>query len=76
MTVRGPLSASGIFAANFESCHSLQTTGLLNVQMHYNNALSGVFDVTTASLIVGISTTSAASEAISYNQVLVETHNL
>lgn len=75
-TVRGPLSASGIFEASFFSAHNLQTTGLLSQQMHYVQVTSGVFDVTTASLIVGISTTSAASEAISYLQVTAEAKQL
>lgn len=75
-TCRGPLSASGIFQCSFFSGHNLQTTGLLAQQNHYVQVTSGSLDVTVANLIIGITTTSAASEAISYLQVIAEAKQL
>lgn len=52
---RGPLSASGIIAGSLTLTHNLDATGLTAAGWTESQAVvSGVFDVTTANLIVGL----------------------
>jgi hypothetical protein len=77
--VRGPLSASGVVSGNFHLSHVGGATGLLGHCTEPNvdvNTISGTFDVTVASLIVGICITTGASDAITIQQVIAEAGNL
>src|SRR6266567_3857228 len=77
--VRGPLSASGIVSGNFNLDHVGGATGLLGHCAEPNicvNQVSGPFDVTVASLIVGICITTGAADAITIQQVIAEAGNL
>lgn len=75
-TIRGPLSASCIAAAGSQAIHQLSTTGLFANETEALQVTSGTFDATTASLIIGLAVTTGASEALTYQQVLVEAYNL
>lgn len=76
VTVRGPLSASGVLQGHLVMVHNLQTTGLANIPGVALNVTSGVFDVTTANLIAGIVCTTAASTVLTFQQVCAEAVNL
>ena len=77
--VRGPLSAAGIVSGNFQLTHVGGATGLLGHCAEPAicvNALSAGFDVTVASLIVGVCITSGAADAITIQQVIAQAGNL
>lgn len=69
VTCRGPLSASGRFAGTMKMVHNLAATGHMVIPCMSQFVLSGTFDVTVASLIVGLCITTGASDAITIEQV-------
>ena len=76
VTVRGPLSASGVIAGMCIVTHNLATTGFINVNQVVLSVVSSAFDVTTANLIFGLSVTTGASVALTFQQVVAESANL
>lgn len=77
--VRGPLSASGVVSGNFQLTHVGGATGLLGHCAEPAicvNTVSGAFDVTVASLIVGVCITTGAADAITIQQVIAQSGNL
>lgn len=74
--VRGPLSASGIMVGEFIMSHNLAATGHATIPVVVVNTVSSAFDVTVASLIVGLCITTGASDAITIQQVTAEALNL
>ena len=78
MTVRGPLSASCIFAAGAAYSHNNSgTTGLSATnEVGVLDVISSAFDATTANLIVGLSCTTGAAEVLTFDIVTVEAFNL
>jgi hypothetical protein len=76
VTIRGPLSASCIAQGVLFATHQLSTTGLFANETEVLHVTSGTFDATTANLIVGLSVTTGASEALTYAQMYVEADNL
>lgn len=75
-TIRGPLSASGIAVGQFVMTHNLAATGHAQIPVVVVNTVSSTFDVTTASLIVGVCITSGAADAITIQMVQAEAANL
>jgi hypothetical protein len=75
MTVRGPLSASGIVVGEFSMIHNLAATGHATIPCVVVNIVSSAFDVTTPTF-VGVCITSGASDAITIQQVITEVFNL
>jgi len=73
---RGPLSASGIFVGQFNLIHNLQITGHATIPCVCVNTVSAAFDVTVANLIVGLTITTGASDAITIQLVQSEAWNL
>jgi hypothetical protein len=76
VTIRGPLSASCIAQGASMFTHQLSTTGLEANETQVLAVTSGTFNATTANLIVGLSVTTGASEALTYQQVIAEAYNL
>jgi hypothetical protein len=76
VTIRGPLSASCLAAGYSMAMHQLSTTGLFANETEVLQVTSGTFDATTANLIVGLSVTTGASEALTYQVVQVDALNL
>ncbi len=76
ITVRGPLSASGILQGHFHLAHNLSTTGLANVPNVNLNVTSGSVDVTVANLIASVTCTTPASTVLTFQQVTGEAKNL
>lgn len=77
--VRGPLSASGVMVGNFQLTHTGGATGLLGHSVNVSNVVntvSGTFDVTVASLFVGVCITTGASDAITIQMVTAEVWNV
>ena len=74
--IRGPLSASCIASGCSFATHQLSTTGLFPNETEILIVTSGTFDATTANLIIGLAVTTGASEALTYEQVIVEVLNL
>jgi len=77
--VRGPLSASGVVSGNFQLTHVGGATGLLGHCVEPAicvNTISSGFDVTVASLIVGVCITTGASDAITIQQVIAQAFNI
>ncbi|MBA3843512.1 MAG: hypothetical protein H0X39_13035 [Actinobacteria bacterium] len=75
-TVRGPLSASCIMQGQHRLMHNGNTAGLAAVPVHVLKATSAAFNATTASLKVGLTVTTGASEALTFQQVNGEAKNL
>ena len=73
---RGPLSASGVFVGEFTLIHNLSATGHATIPCVCVNTVSSSFDVTTASLILGVCLTTGASDAITVQQVHAHASNL
>lgn len=73
---RGPLSASGIFVSHFQLTHNLAATGHALIPCVDITSVSGAFDVTTANLIVGMTVTTGAADAITIQMVQAEAWNL
>lgn len=73
---RGPLSASGIFVGQFNMIHNLSATGHAVIPCVSVNNVSSAFDVTTASLIVGVCITTGSADAITIQMVTAEADNL
>lgn len=75
-TVRS-VSATSTMAGNYQMTHNLAATGFDNaLQSKTANVTSGTFDNTTSGLKIGISTTTAASYSLTFQQVQVTTTNL
>lgn len=74
--IRGPLSASCIAQGLFVFDHNLSATGHLVIPTACIAVTSGTFDATTANLICGLSVTSGASIAYTFQQVIAEAKNL
>lgn len=76
--VRGPLSASCILHGAQKMAHA--TTGSTGFsdsnEIQILQVTSGTWNATTANLIVGLAVTTGASEAYTYQQVIVEAYNL
>lgn len=66
---RGPLSASGVFSGEMYMTHNLATTGHMAQQCFVANTISGAFDVTVASLIIGLCITSGAADVVTIQQI-------
>lgn len=73
---RGPLSSSGLFLLEAMFDHSLATTGINNVQRQTQQTVSSAFDVTTASLILGLAVTTGASWALTFRGITGEAFNI
>ena len=69
---RGPLSASGILAGHFNMTHNLSATGHAVIPVVDVDAQSAAFDVTVASLIVGLCITAGASDNVTFQWLAVE----
>ena len=76
MTVRGPLSASGIVVGTFNMTHNLQITGHAVIPCVVVTVVSSAFDVTVANLIVGLTITTGAADAITIQHVQSEVINV
>ncbi len=76
VTIRGPLSASGIAQGQLRMTHNLSATGLSTLPGVAINAISAAFDVTASGLIVGLSCTTAAATVLTFQQVVAEALNL
>ncbi len=74
--IRGPLSASCIAQGTSLGSHQLSTTGLFANETEVLLVTSATWNCTTANLIVGLSVTTGAAEALTYEQVIVEALNL
>lgn len=73
---RGPLSAAGVFAGQMIMTHNLAATGHAVIPTVVVNTVSAGFDVTTASLIVGLCITTGAADAITIQVVTAQAFNL
>lgn len=73
---RGPVGASGVLAGEFRMMHNLATTGHLVIAAVAVNSISAAFDVTVSNLIVGLTVTSGASDALTFQIVQSEAWNL
>lgn len=76
MHVRGPLTGSCIAIGNFQLCHNLAATGHAVIPCVNVNTVSSGFDVTVASLKVGLCITSGASDAITIQTVQGFAYNM
>lgn len=81
LTCRGPLSSSGVLVGSIYVGHMGQpagtfTTGFIITTTYFKRLTSSTFDVTTANLIAGISVTSGASVALTFEQITAESFNL
>lgn len=76
VTCRGPLSASGVFVGEFRMTHNLASTGHMTIPGACVNTISAGFDVTVPDLIVGLTITTGASDAITIQVVQAEAVNL
>jgi len=76
VTVRGPLSASGICVGEFQMIHNLSATGHAVIPCVCVNTVSAAFDVTIASLIFGVCVTAGASDALTFQMVQSEVINV
>lgn len=74
--VRGPLSAAGIVTAEITVTHNLAATGHMLQQQFVANLQSAGFDVTVANLIVGLTMTTGAADAVTIQQLTAEAYNL
>lgn len=76
VTVRGPLGASAIAVGHLALTHNLASTGFATIPCVNIQATSAAFATTTASLIAGLSCTTAASTVLTFKIVTAETENL
>lgn len=74
--VRGPLSAAGIMQGEMVVLHNGNTVGHMTIPLAVVNAISAGFDVTVASLIVGLCITTGAADAITISEVHAQALNL
>jgi len=70
------IGAAATSNGNSMRTHNLSTTGLFGNESEVSNAAGTTFDSTVANLIVGLALTAGASEARTYQQILVEAFNL
>jgi hypothetical protein len=75
LTVRGPLSGACVVHGQLVLWHNLAATGLATLASPTINA-QATFDATVASLIVGLSCTTAASTVLTFQQVNAQAENL
>lgn len=66
---RGPLSSSGVFVGEYIMSHNGNTVGHATIPIVVVNTISSAFDVTVANLIVGLSITTGAADAITIQMV-------
>ena len=76
VTVRGPLSGSGILQGGLRMTHNLSATGFATIPCVSLAVTSSTFDVTTANLIVGLACTTPASTVLLFRQITAEAKNL
>jgi hypothetical protein len=76
VTVRGPLSGSGILQGCFTLSHNLAATGFATVPVVVLHATSGSVDVTVANLIASIACTTAALTVLTFPQIMARAYNL
>lgn len=74
--MRGPLTASGVMVGEFVLTHNLAATGHAVIPCVAVNTVSAGFDVTTASLFVGVCITSGTADVITIQQCTAEAWNL
>jgi hypothetical protein len=74
-TVRS-IGATGVMVGEFIMVHNLAATGHAVIPMVVVNTISAGFDMTVASLIVGVCITSGASDVITIQMVQSEASNL
>lgn len=72
MTVRGPISDSGVIAAEFSMIHNLASTGHMVIPACCINSISTPFDVTVPNAYFGICLTTGAADVITTNIVQAE----
>lgn len=70
------IGAAGVMVGEFSLIHNLAATGHALVPCVVVNTVSAGFDMTVASLFVGLCITSGAADAITVQQVLTEVFNL
>jgi len=76
VTVRGPLSSSGVLVGQFIMVHNLASTGHAVIPCVVVNTVSSAFDITVANLFVGVCITTGASDAITIQMCQAEAINL
>lgn len=74
--IRGPITSSCIAVGTCVLGHDLQITGFSVRPNVIVQSTSAAFNATTASLIVGVTQTSGASQAFTYQQVVAEAKQL
>lgn len=74
--VRGPISSSCVVAGGFRLSHNLAATGLGPTNDVVVQATSAAFDITTAGMIVGVSCTTGASDAFTFQLVNGKVSNI
>jgi hypothetical protein len=74
-TVR-TIGAAATSRASYQAFHQLSTTGLFPNETEVIAAAGSTFDSTTANLIVGLAITAGASEAMTFEQIVVQAYNL
>lgn len=73
---RGPLTASGVLAGIARMTHNLAATGFSTLPGEAISVVSSAFDVTTASLIAGLTITTTTASAWTIVVVTAEAKNL
>lgn len=73
---RGPLSASGVFVGHMMMAHNGNTAGHATIPTVNVTTVSAAFDVTVASLKVGLCITTGASDAITIQMCQASAWNL
>lgn len=74
--VRGPISSSCVVAGGFRLSHNLAATGLGPTNDVVVQATSSAFDITTAGMIVGVSCTTGAADAFTFQLVNGKVSNI
>lgn len=75
-TVRGPISAAAVVAAQFIMSHNGNTVGHAVIPIVVVNTISAGFDLTVANLIAGVCITTGAADAITIQLVQADAINL
>lgn len=70
------IGATGVISGEIFVTHNLATTGHMAQQCFVANTISAGFDMTVANLIVGLTITTGAADAITIQQVTAEAWNL
>lgn len=74
-TIRS-IGAAGVMVGNFWMGHNLSATGHMTIPNASVTAVSAGFDTTVANLIFGITVTSGASDALTFEMVQAEAWNI